>query len=159
MNLFTCEINKNVAFTQPPEGTGPTICTSIFKELHNIWNYNCQFFKYKYLEQYIMTPNYPDDYPHYYEEVILKFPCFPHDAQYSRHGHWSQQPGNQSLSHSQHSILSLVGTQLRLLLAPPPRRSPAPPYLHQSPPTPSPSSSPLITVKQEVGSLPLLLEM
>ena len=51
----------------------------------------------QHLEQYIMTPNYPDDYPNNYEEVILKFPCFPlnlKNAQYSRHGHWSQQLGN-----------------------------------------------------------------
>ena len=29
-----------------------------------------------FLEQYIMTPNYPDDYPNNYEEVIPK--CFLH---------------------------------------------------------------------------------
>ena len=28
----------------------------------------------------IMSPNYPDDYPNNYEEVILVFTCFPHDA-------------------------------------------------------------------------------
>ena len=33
MNLFVCEVDKNVAFTQPPEGTGLIICTTIFKYL------------------------------------------------------------------------------------------------------------------------------
>ena len=37
-------------------------------------------FESTFLEQYIMTPNYPDHYPIDYEEVILKFPCFPHEA-------------------------------------------------------------------------------
>ena len=38
-------------------------------------------FESTFLEQYIMTtPNYPDHYPINYEEVILKFPCFLHEA-------------------------------------------------------------------------------
>ena len=77
----------------------------------------------QHLEQYIMTPNYPDDYPNNYEEVILKFPCFPlnlKNAQYSRHGHCSQQPGNLLHSHLQHLIWITAGTGWRLMTAPPP---------------------------------------
>ena len=63
MNLFVCEVNKNVAFRQPPQG----------RVLHNIY----KMFKMKaaddlfkqHLEQYIMSPNYPDLYPNNYEEV------------------------------------------------------------------------------------------
>ena len=33
-----------------------------------------------FIEHYIMSPNYPDHYPNSYEEVILKFPRFPHEA-------------------------------------------------------------------------------
>ena len=72
------------------------------------------------LDQYIMSPNYPDDYPNNYEEVILKFPCFPHDAQYSRHGHWSQQLVNLQHSHSQHLICIAAMTGWRSMMAPPP---------------------------------------
>ena len=67
-----------------------------------------------------MTPNFPDDYPNNYEEVILKFPCFPHDAQYSRHGHWSQQLVNLQHSHSQHLICIAAMTGWRSMTAPPP---------------------------------------
>ena len=67
-----------------------------------------------------MSPNYPDDYPNNYEEVILKFPCFPHDAQYSRHGHWSQQLVNLQHSHSQHLIWIAALTGWRSVTAPPP---------------------------------------
>ena len=77
----------------------------------------------QHLEQYIMTPNYPDDFPNNYEEVILKFPCFPlnlKNAQYSRHGHWSQQPGNLQHSHLQHLIWIYAMTGWRSMTAPPP---------------------------------------
>ena len=57
MNLFVCEVNKNVAFIQPPQG----------KSVHNIY---CTTYLNKHLEQYIMSPNYPDPYPNNYEEVI-----------------------------------------------------------------------------------------
>ena len=57
MNLFVCEVNKNIAFRQPPQGR--VVC--------NI----CKIFKMKaeHLEHYIMSPNYPDPYPNNYEEV------------------------------------------------------------------------------------------
>ena len=84
-------------------------------------------FESTFLEQYIMTPNYPDDYPNNYDQVILQFPCFPHDAQYSRHGHWSQQPGNISHSLSQHLILMTAMTGWRSMTAPPPSATVAKP--------------------------------
>ena len=64
MNLFTCEINKNVAFLQPPEGTGMACQSNIYLALEL-----STLFESTFLEQYIMSPNYPDHYPNNYEEV------------------------------------------------------------------------------------------
>ena len=82
MNLFVCEVDKNVAFTQPLKGViDLIICTSLLKaELHNIDIKLSTSFESTFLEHYIMSANYPDDYPNNYDQVTLKFPCFPHDA-------------------------------------------------------------------------------
>ena len=39
MNLFNCEINKNVAFTQPPQGTGLIIIICMLIKIQRATQY------------------------------------------------------------------------------------------------------------------------
>jgi len=55
---FVCEINSNAEFAEPAEG--------------KVWfDYNYTFANNDiYSESYIHSPNYPDDYPNNYEQVM-----------------------------------------------------------------------------------------
>ena len=64
MNQFVCELDKGVAFTQPGEGS-----------LLDKYSRKCPK-PTMYLEKYIMSPNYPNDYPNNYEEVLLSSVIF-----------------------------------------------------------------------------------
>ena len=58
-NYFVCELNVNEVFNEPAEG--------------NIYDLDCIFLSNGYIcsEKYIHSPNYPNDYPNNYDQVMV----------------------------------------------------------------------------------------